>query len=92
MTESSIALQDAAAAAAEPEEFGVAMPPNARIGTLVFDDPQRRLRVQLADGGDERFVAAEDVRALFGEWPLFKVGYMEIEVFALYPYAGFAGG
>jgi hypothetical protein len=58
--------QDAAAAAAQPEEFGVAMPPNARIGTLVFDDPQRRLRVQLADGGDERFVAAEDVRALYG--------------------------
>lgn len=36
--------------------------------------------------------SAEDVRALFGEWPLFKAGYMEIEVFALYPYAGFAGG
>jgi muconolactone delta-isomerase len=36
--------------------------------------------------------SAEDVRALFGEWPLFKVGYMELDVFALHPYHGFAGG
>lgn len=36
--------------------------------------------------------SAEEVRKLFGEWPLFKVGYMEIDVFALYPYAGFGGG
>jgi muconolactone delta-isomerase len=36
--------------------------------------------------------SAEDVRALFGEWPLLKVGYLEIEVFALHPYHGFGGG
>jgi muconolactone delta-isomerase len=36
--------------------------------------------------------SAEDVRALFGERPLFKVGYMELDVFALHPYPGFAGG
>lgn len=48
------------------DEFGVSMPPNARIGTLVFDAAQHRLRVQLADGGDERLVAAEELRALYG--------------------------
>jgi len=36
--------------------------------------------------------SAEDVRALFGEWPLLKVGYLEIDVFALHPYHGFGGG
>lgn len=54
------------AQAAQPEEFGIAMPPNARIGTLLFEDAQHQLRVQLADGGDERLVAAETVRALYG--------------------------
>ena len=48
------------------DEFGVSMPPNARIGTLVFDMPQRKLRVQLADGGEERLVAAEALRSLYG--------------------------
>ena len=33
--------------------------------------------------------SAEDVRALFSEWPLLKVGYLEIDVFALHPYHGF---
>ncbi|HEY1884485.1 MAG TPA: hypothetical protein VGG86_00350 [Roseiarcus sp.] len=31
-------------------------------------------------------------RALFSDWPLFKVGYLEIDVFALHPYHGFGGG
>ena len=48
------------------EEFGDSMPPHARIGTLVFELPERRLRVQLADGGDERLIAAEELRALYG--------------------------
>lgn len=48
------------------EDFGVSMPPNARIGTLVFELPEHRIRVQLADGGDERVVAAEELRALYG--------------------------
>ncbi len=48
------------------EEFGVLMPPNARIGTMTFDDTSRQLHVQLADGGDERIVPAYDVRALHG--------------------------
>ncbi|MBV8597137.1 MAG: hypothetical protein JOZ50_12935 [Candidatus Eremiobacteraeota bacterium] len=48
------------------EEFGVAMPPNARIGTLVFESPERRLRVQLADGGNERLVPLEQLQALYG--------------------------
>ncbi len=52
--------------AEEESEFGVSMPPNARIGTLVFEMPQARMRVQLADGGDERLVAAEEIRALYG--------------------------
>lgn len=42
------------------------MPPNARIGTLAFETPQRRLRVQLADGGEERLIAMEDIRTLYG--------------------------
>jgi hypothetical protein len=50
----------------EESDFGVSMPPNARIGTLVFEPPQARMRVQLADGGDERLVAADDIRALYG--------------------------
>src|ERR1700694_1323636 len=54
------------AQASQPEEFGIAMPPNARIGTLLFEDSQHQLRVQLADGGDERLVPAETVRALYG--------------------------
>lgn len=48
------------------DEFGVSMPPNARIGTLVFEMPERRMRVQLSDGGDERLIAAEELRALYG--------------------------
>jgi len=36
--------------------------------------------------------SAEDVRTLFSEWPLLKVGYLEIDVFALHPYHGFGGG
>ena len=52
--------------AAPEEEFGVAMPPNARIGTLAFESPARRLRVQLADGGDERQIPVEQVQALYG--------------------------
>ena len=48
------------------EEFGVSMPPNARIGTLVFDQAQRSIRVQLADGGDERVVEAGALRSLYG--------------------------
>ncbi len=48
------------------DDFGVSMPPNARIGTLVFEAAARRMRVQLADGGEERLVADEDVRALYG--------------------------
>ncbi|HXN08832.1 MAG TPA: hypothetical protein VN860_04145 [Candidatus Acidoferrales bacterium] len=50
----------------EEDEFGVSMPPNARIGSLVFEIPDHRLRIQLADGGDERLVAAEELRALYG--------------------------
>ena len=48
------------------EEFGVAMPPNARIGTLVFEASERRLRVQLADGGEERLIPVERIQALHG--------------------------
>ena len=58
--------QQATGEPGQPEEFGVAMPPNARIGTIVFEMPERRMRVQLADGGDERVVQAEDVRAFYG--------------------------
>jgi hypothetical protein len=50
----------------EEDEFGVSMPPNARIGTLVFEVPQRQMRIQLADGGDERLVMADELRALYG--------------------------
>jgi hypothetical protein len=48
------------------DEFGVAIPPNARIVTLQFEMPERRVRVQLADGGDERLVTAEALRSLYG--------------------------
>lgn len=48
------------------EEFGVTMPPNARIGTLVFEKPTHSLRVQLADGGEERIVDAQAMRSFYG--------------------------
>ncbi len=51
---------------AEETVFGVEMPANARIGTIVFEDDAKRLRVQLADGGEERIVRAEELRALYG--------------------------
>ena len=48
------------------EDFGVTMPPNARIGTLVFEKPSRTVHVQLADGGEENVIAAHDLRSLYG--------------------------
>lgn len=51
---------------AASEDFGIAMPPNARIGTLSFEKADRRLHVQLADGGQERVVPSADVRSLYG--------------------------
>jgi hypothetical protein len=48
------------------EEFGVTMPPNARIGTIFFEPHMHAMRVQLADGGEERSVSAADVRSLYG--------------------------
>lgn len=50
----------------DQEEYDVLLPPNARIGTLTFDAPRRAIHVQLADGGDERIVQSEDVRAFYG--------------------------
>ncbi|MDQ6781751.1 MAG: hypothetical protein M3Z37_11450 [Candidatus Eremiobacteraeota bacterium] len=50
----------------QEEGFGVAMPPNARIGGVLFDDTQHCLRVSLADGGDERVIPAQDLRAFYG--------------------------
>jgi len=58
--------QNVPASPQEEDEFGVSMPPNARIGSLIFEMPDHRLRIQLADGGDERLVAAEALRALYG--------------------------
>jgi hypothetical protein len=48
------------------DDFGVHMPPNARIGTLIFDDAAKTMHVQLADGGDERIVPAAELRSLYG--------------------------
>jgi hypothetical protein len=48
------------------QEFGVNMPPNARIGTIVFEPQSKTMRVALADGGEERVVASADVRSLYG--------------------------
>jgi hypothetical protein len=48
------------------DAFGVALPPNARIGYLTFDAAKRCVSVGLADGGAERSIAANDVRSLFG--------------------------
>jgi hypothetical protein len=48
------------------EDFAVSMPPNARIGTLVFEVSDRTLHVALADGGEERIVNAQDLRSFFG--------------------------
>ena len=36
-------------------------------------------------------LTGEDVRELFGEWPLLEVGYLDIDVFGLHPYHGFGG-
>jgi hypothetical protein len=48
------------------EDFAVTMPPNARIGTLVFQQSDRTIHIALADGGEERIVNAQDVRSFFG--------------------------
>jgi hypothetical protein len=48
------------------EEFGVSMPANARIGTILFEAHSDTMRVQLADGGEERAVRANDLRSLYG--------------------------
>jgi hypothetical protein len=48
------------------EGFGVTMPPNARIGTIIFEPATRTIRVQLADGGEERAMTANELRSLYG--------------------------
>lgn len=50
----------------EEDDFGVTMPPNARIGTLSFETNDHTVHVALADGGEERIVNAEDLRSFFG--------------------------
>jgi hypothetical protein len=47
-------------------EFGVELPPNARIKSIVFDDVARALRISLADGGAQRITPIEHIRALHG--------------------------
>jgi hypothetical protein len=53
-------------ASAPDEEFGVSMPANARIGTILFEAHSDVMRVQLADGGEERAVGANDLRSFYG--------------------------
>ena len=48
------------------QEFGITMPPNARIGTMLFEPKTKALLVQLADGGDEKTITPRDLRALYG--------------------------
>ncbi|HXW50937.1 MAG TPA: hypothetical protein VEJ41_03010 [Candidatus Acidoferrales bacterium] len=50
----------------QDDDFGVSMPPNARIGQLFFDDKTRTLHVSLADGGEERIIDIADLRSFFG--------------------------
>lgn len=48
------------------EEFGIALPPNARLALMQFDDAKRSLRVSFADGGSEATLNADDIVALHG--------------------------
>lgn len=56
----------ASEAQTEDDDFGVTMPPNARIGTLAFEMKDRTVHVALTDGGEERIVNAHDLRSFFG--------------------------
>lgn len=48
------------------DDFGILLPPNARIRALTFDDGHGFLRIGLADGGTERVAQRDQVRALHG--------------------------
>lgn len=48
------------------DEFGVTLPPNARLALMQFDDAKRTLRVSFSDGGSEQTLNADDIVALFG--------------------------
>lgn len=47
-------------------EFGIQLPPNARIKNIVFDEVARALRISLEDGGAQRISPIETIRALHG--------------------------
>jgi len=48
------------------QEFGIELPPNARIKTIAFDAAAKMLRVGLEDGDAQRIVSVEKIRALHG--------------------------
>jgi muconolactone delta-isomerase len=79
-----------------PADFAqVAAEDSAHAQKAYMSGALRQMWVRDAGNGPVAIVeagSAEDVRVLFAEWPLFKVGYLEIDVFALHPYHGFGGG
>lgn len=54
------------ASSAPTEEFGIKLPPNARLSGIAFDDAAHRLRVSFADGGADREVQTDQIVALHG--------------------------
>lgn len=50
----------------QSHDFDVALPPNARIGALSFDEARKTLRVVLTDGGAERGAPVDSIRAFYG--------------------------
>jgi hypothetical protein len=49
----------------DTEEFGIKLPPNARLAGLIFDDAAGTMRVMFSDGG-ERVANPDDIIALHG--------------------------
>jgi hypothetical protein len=47
-------------------EFGVSLPPNARISRIALRPQERAMQITLEDGPAQRLVDARDVRAFYG--------------------------
>jgi muconolactone delta-isomerase len=79
-----------------PADFAqVAAQDSAHAQKAYMSGELRQMWMRDAGNGPAAIVEAAseaDVRALFADWPLLKVGYLEIDVFALHPYHGFGGG
>jgi hypothetical protein len=57
---------DQAQQVSDEPDFGLNLPPNARVKTLTFDDQQRQIHVMLEGVDEEQVVPVDRVRSLYG--------------------------